>query len=404
MWTRLDGTASELYQGGFLLAGLCSVAVIAAGWQPEPGLVSRVLSFRPLCLLGLISYGVYLWHWPVDLVLTEARVGIGGWPLFFVQCAVTIAIAVASYQLLEMPIRRGALTKRQWQVAVPVLAAVGALGLFVASATAPSGAYTFQLARWADPPRVRPVSTDVDTRVGRLIIVGDSVALSMASGLRNAGVDVFPSGYPGCHVVRGAIEIPSVAVREQKCQWTTFWPDQIAKAEARVAIVTTGGFELYDVRPPGSSEWLVPGTPRWARYFRDEVQHMVDLLSATGVQVVVTNYPCAKAPERTPDELESIGLFNDARRKAANRVLAEVAAANPDRMRLYDLDGFLCPTGRYQSGLRNVDPMRIDGVHFTRRGSNVVGRWLARQLLRDSAGAPAAATPPPAPPSADALG
>ena len=42
---------------------------------PKPALISRVLSFRPLCPLGLISYGVYLWHWPIDIVLDPIRTG-----------------------------------------------------------------------------------------------------------------------------------------------------------------------------------------------------------------------------------------------------------------------------------------------------------------------------------------
>jgi peptidoglycan/LPS O-acetylase OafA/YrhL len=36
-----------------------------------------VLSWRPLCLLGIVSYGVYLWHWPVIMYATEERLGVG---------------------------------------------------------------------------------------------------------------------------------------------------------------------------------------------------------------------------------------------------------------------------------------------------------------------------------------
>jgi len=109
-WTRLDGQSSTLYQGGFLLCGLAATAVIAAAVHPEPGPIARVLSFRPLCALGLISYGVYLYHWPIDVVLNEERAGIRGWPLFSLQTAVTLAVAIASYRIVEQPIRRGALS------------------------------------------------------------------------------------------------------------------------------------------------------------------------------------------------------------------------------------------------------------------------------------------------------
>ena len=97
-WTRLDGQSSTLYRGGFLLCGLAATAIIAAAVHPEPGPIARVLSLKPLCALGLISYGVYLYHWPIDIVLDEKRVGIGGWPLFAIQTAVTLTVAVASYR------------------------------------------------------------------------------------------------------------------------------------------------------------------------------------------------------------------------------------------------------------------------------------------------------------------
>jgi peptidoglycan/LPS O-acetylase OafA/YrhL len=67
----------------------------------------------------LISYGVYLYRWPIDIVLNHSRVGLGGWPLFTVQASCTIAVAVASYRWLEQPIRHGALSARQWRKVTP---------------------------------------------------------------------------------------------------------------------------------------------------------------------------------------------------------------------------------------------------------------------------------------------
>src|SRR5207244_938157 len=61
----------------------------------------------PLCALGLISYGVYLWHWPIYIVLDRSRVHLGGWPLLAVQIAVTLVVALASFRFVERPIRRG---------------------------------------------------------------------------------------------------------------------------------------------------------------------------------------------------------------------------------------------------------------------------------------------------------
>ena len=124
--------------------------VIAAIMHPQRMALGTALGFRPLCWLGIISYGLYLWHWPVDVVLDADRTGISGWPLFAVQTAVAIAIAVVSYRYLERPIRRGALTPRQWYVVTPVLAAALVVVILVSTIT-PSGAPT--LAK-VDDPRV----------------------------------------------------------------------------------------------------------------------------------------------------------------------------------------------------------------------------------------------------------
>jgi hypothetical protein len=49
-------------------------------------------------------------------------------------------------------------------------------------------------------------------------------------------------------------------------------------------------------------------------------------------------------------------------------------------MMLVDLNHYVCPHGTYQVGLHGVDPLRVDGVHYTTAGSNLLGRWLAPQL------------------------
>ena len=136
-WLLVAGTSPWLYRGGFVLLGLAVVVVIGAVVQPESRL-ARAVSWAPLRGLGLISYGLYLWHWVVIATLTRPRTGLSGLTLDAVQLGVSLAAALVSYWCLEQPIRR-----RRWvpasQAAVPV--AVGAytavLGLVVASTLVP---------------------------------------------------------------------------------------------------------------------------------------------------------------------------------------------------------------------------------------------------------------------------
>jgi peptidoglycan/LPS O-acetylase OafA/YrhL len=128
-----------LYRGGFLLVAMASAAVILAAIQPGSPIVRPILSLPPLRWLGLISYGVYLYHLPIDVWLSEDRVGMSGLSLFVFRTAVTIAIATASYYFVEMPIRHGALSGRRARVALAGSFALVAAALLVSTTGAERG-------------------------------------------------------------------------------------------------------------------------------------------------------------------------------------------------------------------------------------------------------------------------
>src|SRR5262245_18691526 len=76
LWTLASGSDARLYRGGFLLCDLAGIALIASAAHPNRGPVARALSVRPVRFIGLISYGLYLWHWPVIVVLNRERTGL----------------------------------------------------------------------------------------------------------------------------------------------------------------------------------------------------------------------------------------------------------------------------------------------------------------------------------------
>ena len=121
-WVSVEGTTPWLYRGGFALLGLAVVVVIAAACRP--GIVATGLAWRPLRALGLISYGLYLWHWVVIAILTEARTGLHGLSLDLVQLVISLAAALASFWFLEQPIRT-----RRW-LRTPKLATTAAIGAY----------------------------------------------------------------------------------------------------------------------------------------------------------------------------------------------------------------------------------------------------------------------------------
>jgi peptidoglycan/LPS O-acetylase OafA/YrhL len=145
-----------LYVGGFALVGVATAATIMAVVHPYTLIGARLLGSAPLRWIGVRSYGIYLWHWPVFMVTRpELDVPFDGMPLLALRLAATVVLADLSYRYVETPIRRGALGRAwrtlrgaqgplrwrlrlQWAGAlVPILASCALLGVAVAQAKPP---------------------------------------------------------------------------------------------------------------------------------------------------------------------------------------------------------------------------------------------------------------------------
>ena len=109
-----------------LLPVLGAVLVIAAG--REPWLNRRVLANPVMVWFGLISFPLYLWHWPL---LSYARILVGETPPVEVRStmlAISILLAWLTYRFVERPIRFGARRSHKALALLVVAIAVGALG------------------------------------------------------------------------------------------------------------------------------------------------------------------------------------------------------------------------------------------------------------------------------------
>ena len=87
-----------------LLATLFGVGLVSAMAAQSGSMPERFFSLPPLVFLGKISYGTYLWHWPVVILLSEVvQPGVVARTLLVV--VLSTALATASYQMLERPVR-----------------------------------------------------------------------------------------------------------------------------------------------------------------------------------------------------------------------------------------------------------------------------------------------------------
>jgi peptidoglycan/LPS O-acetylase OafA/YrhL len=137
MWVTISDRAEMLYRGGFLLEAVLVAVVIAAITQPGAGPLGALLSVGWIRWVGQISYGLYLYHWPVYVALDEDSLGLHGYALFAARLAVTFGIATLSYYLLEMPIRRGTFSVRRVRALAPGVVVAVVAGVFLATAGAP---------------------------------------------------------------------------------------------------------------------------------------------------------------------------------------------------------------------------------------------------------------------------
>ncbi|MHB2021747.1 MAG: acyltransferase family protein [Mycobacteriales bacterium] len=170
---RFGEESTSLYRGGFSLVDALSVGLIYVLIAQPRGPLTRVLDHPILRWLGLRSYGIYVWHWPIFVVTRPgADIPGGVWPSLMIRICATGLVAEASYRYLEMPIRGGALSRwwgefrkfgasRAQRAAITAAAAVSVLVAGTATAVAVA------MAKPAPPPvylaRLRPVHTALAT-------------------------------------------------------------------------------------------------------------------------------------------------------------------------------------------------------------------------------------------------
>ena len=266
------------------------VALVICGVTLAPtGLPARVLGFRPLAYVGRISYGLYLWHWPVFLVLDGSRTGLTGYPLFAVRVAVTFVIAIASWYLVETPVRQ--MTFRGWRswAWVPVGAVAAATVLVVTTSTAGAATNILvpknQVAAQVHTYEYAPFPKG-NGKV-RVLVVGDSVSLTVGFWMTPyaAQYGAVLRGRPldGCGLVtsnpydlHGQPTYPLAPC----AQWPQIWGSDVATMHPQVVLLVVGWWETMDRVYQG--RWQHLGEPSFNAYERSRLEQAVSVLGFGG--------------------------------------------------------------------------------------------------------------------------
>jgi len=388
IWLRTTESSDLLYRGGFFFLAACVAVVIAASVQPKAGPIGKLLSLPPLRALGLISYGVYLWHWPIFLMLTPGRVHLGLYELFALRVGVTLAVSTVSYHLLEMPIRRGAFRGRKitWSFA-PAGAACLAVALVVVTRGAVSPAGAFNLGQPADAPM--PTVEASSQAPIRVMVLGESVAMLLDPGLSDvagqSNIVVWNRAAVGCgfldleiwHDGQGNL---SKDVAKQCTEWHKAWQQDVNDFEPDVVLMAFGVWDSEDIQT--SNGKLLAGTPEWNAYVHDGLEMRFATLTSQGAKLMLATFPYVSPGLWSLTSNGQQTIDDSARRMDdLNAVYRGFAAEHPGQVFLVDLNGFADPEGKYTDLYIDGVRMREDGVHFTTQGSYVVARWLVPQIV-----------------------
>ena len=242
--------------------------MIASSVHPVVGPVARTLSVAPLRGLGVISYGLYLWHWPVYLVLTPVRTGLDGWALVALRVSVSIAFAIASYFCIEMPIRRGVWAGWRVRALTPAVALVAVLAVVLATASAVTHVGVSASAARA---AAAPLSSTVTPGTLRVLVAGDSVAYHLGESFvrldPELGFSTANVAFDGCALEQGAtaaryFDGSDAYLDGQDC--TAGWADAVTRFDPDVVVVVLAGQVLGDWQVGG--EWVHlcdPGYDAW---------------------------------------------------------------------------------------------------------------------------------------------
>ncbi|TAK55831.1 MAG: acyltransferase, partial [Dehalococcoidia bacterium] len=324
--------------------------------------------------LGVISYGVYLWHWPIFVLLTPDRVGIDGYALFALRVAVTLSAATASFALLESPIRRGLLLRSRAAWVVGPVAVASLAGLFVVvSQGSPVATNASSSLASGTAAHAQPASTDQAMRV---LVVGDSVAFTAAQGLSRVGeqsnVAVWNQAKLGCGVLRAErIHVDGGwKTQDPACNdWASRWAGYVDVFQPDAVVILAGTWDVQDRAVGGRKMEL--GSPESDAFIRSEMDAAIRVLSAAGARVVLLTTPRYQPPRLAlagePDR------FDAARIDHLNALYVEAADASPQTAAVVDLAAFVDDHG-------GAAALTSDGVHFTADGADDVGRWLVPEL------------------------
>ncbi len=375
-----------MYRGGFVVFALVALGVIILASGDT--VVSKAMSHPILRKIGFLSYALYLWHWPIRVFVTDTRLQLpdttfGQIAGVLIRLALTFGLSWLSMELIERWFRRSELGVTRFGIG---WLGVGALLMTFALLAAPSVGSTIATSIGTDQAatRERSLATPRDQNRPSLLIVGDSVAVTLDNGVRriiDPNVSVSGGAELGCALLVSpkamTFDGTWTADGTQCPDHDQYWSQLVTSQNPDVVIILMGAWDLY-ARDWGNGA-VAPGDPEFDQNYREAMNATLRTLSANGAEVIVLTTPCfapgpgeRAGPQHDPQRAQRIAALQ---REAVDtlNISQPVAPAS-----IVDLQSITCDNGFTQT--REGISWRPDGVHFSIDGSQVAARWLLSEL------------------------
>jgi peptidoglycan/LPS O-acetylase OafA/YrhL len=395
MWRMVPESSALTFHGGFALLALGTAGVIACVTLVSRHPVAGLLSLPPLPYLGKISYGMYLWYWPVLLVMTSQRTHLQGVALLAARLAVIVGIAALSFHFVETPIHRGRLAGWRSLAVVPAAAvAVSLLPLLMPSASAVVPAASGKGALPFTPSAAAGAAKGVGTGVAatgrpvRILIVGDSMAGSLGVGLTAVaaryGAEILNEGSPGCSLAEADqvkvlwfVNPPGIPCQAGNPNGVIDTYRSLIRQFDPDVVVYLARSDTLDTELDGT--WQHLGEPTFDFWAEARYDEAITALSARGAHVVLLTTPYYDSGEM-PDG--SPWPENDPSRVVIdNKLLAASARLDRGKASVFDLGSLLSPGHQFATTVDGVTARCSDGVHLTVAGGELVADTLLPKLV-----------------------
>jgi hypothetical protein len=217
-----------------------------------------VLAWRPLAGIGLVSYGLYLYHWPVFLALSPKRTHLGQVPCFVLRIVVTAALAWCSFVFLEQPVRRHRVVTGRLVLPVAVGAAVSVAVVAVAvTVQVPRSNLAYANVRVgggavsiasAAPASLTGRGSAPVSAPSSIMIIGDSAMFDASPAIQAL------YEWLGTTTVVN-VSFPGFGLTRDSAEWHRTWPGLVAANRPQLVLAMVGGWDFGYVKANGAKAY-----------------------------------------------------------------------------------------------------------------------------------------------------